>query len=190
SKGSKKPSLSKRKKKNERMTEMFSLVKELTKSNSPEKMVTESDMVIDENVVEPVKLVDKEKAINEEKSDEPNGRIAEDVLIDVADLVYPIDFVILDIEEDECMSLILGTPFLTTEKAKIKFDRGRMTIWSENCEYENFRMEERIKNHQEKEMALNKWKGKVFNDNHLIGHNFFIYEIGSEGCEVNDEGVT
>ncbi|GJV56554.1 MAK10-like protein [Tanacetum coccineum] len=48
----------------------------------------------------------------------------EDVLIDVDGFVYPVDFVILDIEEDECMPLILGTPFLTIAKAEIKFDKG------------------------------------------------------------------
>ncbi|GKA21030.1 hypothetical protein Tco_0701019 [Tanacetum coccineum] len=158
---------------NKRMTEMSSLLKELTKSNSPEKVLVreevsnpitkyanvvslvrvendkgiESDMVIDENIVEPIKLVDNEEAMDEEEGNEPNGnvsedstrwgkcanrllkiprslligyyRIAEDVLIDVAGFVYPMDFVILDIEEDECMPLILGTLFLTMTKAKI-----------------------------------------------------------------------
>ncbi|GKC11483.1 zinc finger, CCHC-type containing protein [Tanacetum coccineum] len=50
-------------------------------------------------------------------------RIAEDVLVDVAGYVYPVDFVILDIKEDEKRSFILGTPFLTTAKAVIKFDK-------------------------------------------------------------------
>ncbi|GJZ35057.1 zf-CCHC domain-containing protein [Tanacetum coccineum] len=59
--------------------------------------------------------------------------IAEDMLIDVAGFVYPEDFIILDIEEDECMPVILGTPFLTTAKAEIKFDKGRMTIRADNC---------------------------------------------------------
>ncbi|GKE22558.1 hypothetical protein Tco_1434070 [Tanacetum coccineum] len=43
--------------------------------------------------------------------------IAEDVVIDVADYVYPVDFVILVFKEDECMPIILGTPFLTIAKA-------------------------------------------------------------------------
>nr|GEW14634.1 hypothetical protein [Tanacetum cinerariifolium] len=54
--------------------------------------------------------------------------ISDDVLIDVARFVYLVDFVIVDIKEDECMPFILRTPFLTTSKAKIKFDKGRMTI--------------------------------------------------------------
>ncbi|GKD32023.1 reverse transcriptase domain-containing protein, partial [Tanacetum coccineum] len=56
--------------------------------------------------------------------------IAEDVLVDVAGYVYPVDFVILDIKEDEKRSFILGTPFLITAKAVIKFDKGTITLRS------------------------------------------------------------
>ncbi|GJZ82693.1 zinc finger, CCHC-type containing protein [Tanacetum coccineum] len=56
--------------------------------------------------------------------------IAEDVLVEVVEHVYPIDFVILDIKEDEKRPFILGTPFLTTAKAVIKFDKGTITLRS------------------------------------------------------------
>ncbi|GKA94108.1 MAK10-like protein [Tanacetum coccineum] len=56
--------------------------------------------------------------------------IAEDVLVDVAGYVYPFDFMILDIKEDEKRPFILGTPFLTTVKAVIKFDKGTITLRS------------------------------------------------------------
>ncbi|GJV27474.1 reverse transcriptase domain-containing protein [Tanacetum coccineum] len=56
--------------------------------------------------------------------------IAKDVLVDVAGYVYPVDFVILDIKEDEKRPFILGTPFLTTAKAVIKFDKGIITLRS------------------------------------------------------------
>ncbi|GJQ90903.1 MAK10-like protein [Tanacetum coccineum] len=56
--------------------------------------------------------------------------IAEDVLVDVAEHVYPVDFIILDIKEDEKRPFILGTPFLTTAKAVIKFDKGIITLRS------------------------------------------------------------
>ncbi|GJX22311.1 retrovirus-related pol polyprotein from transposon TNT 1-94 [Tanacetum coccineum] len=55
-------------------------------------------------------------------------RIAEDMLVDIAGFVYPVDFVILDIKEDEHMPLILGTLFLTMERAEIKFNKGSMTL--------------------------------------------------------------
>ncbi|GKF70220.1 MAK10-like protein, partial [Tanacetum coccineum] len=56
--------------------------------------------------------------------------IAEDVLVDVVGYVCPVDFVILDIKEDEKRPFILGTPFLITVKAVIKFDKGTVTLRS------------------------------------------------------------
>ncbi|GKA14412.1 zinc finger, CCHC-type containing protein [Tanacetum coccineum] len=57
--------------------------------------------------------------------------IVEDILVEVAEHVYLIDFVILDIKENEKRPFILGTPFLTTAKAVIKFDKGTITLKSE-----------------------------------------------------------
>ncbi|GKB18999.1 zf-CCHC domain-containing protein [Tanacetum coccineum] len=54
--------------------------------------------------------------------------VVEDVLIDVAGFVYPVDFVILDIKKDKHMPLISGTPFLTTARAEIKFNKDSMTL--------------------------------------------------------------
>nr|GEU67353.1 MAK10-like protein [Tanacetum cinerariifolium] len=56
--------------------------------------------------------------------------IAEDTLVDVARYVYPIDFMILDIKDDEKRPFILGTPFLTTATAVIKFDKGTINLRS------------------------------------------------------------
>nr|GEU69042.1 MAK10-like protein [Tanacetum cinerariifolium] len=56
--------------------------------------------------------------------------ITEDVLVEIAEHVYPVDFVILDIRENKIRSFILGTPFLTTAKASIKFDTGTITLRS------------------------------------------------------------
>ncbi|GKC43603.1 zinc finger, CCHC-type containing protein, partial [Tanacetum coccineum] len=48
--------------------------------------------------------------------------IAVDVLVEVTEHVFPVEFVILDIKENKKRPFILGTPFLTTAKATIKFD--------------------------------------------------------------------
>nr|GEY43597.1 hypothetical protein [Tanacetum cinerariifolium] len=56
--------------------------------------------------------------------------IAEDVLVEVTEHIYPIDFVIIDIKENEKWPFILGMPFLTTAKAVIKFDTGTITLRS------------------------------------------------------------
>nr|GEW08060.1 hypothetical protein [Tanacetum cinerariifolium] len=100
--------------------------------------------------------------------------IAEDVLVDVASYVYLIDFVILDIKEYENRPFILGTPFLTTAKAVIKFDKGTITLKSRMSKISFHRIHESpcksekgIKNHIEPiapTMTVNrlvlKWGGK------------------------------
>nr|GEZ32613.1 hypothetical protein [Tanacetum cinerariifolium] len=45
-------------------------------------------------------------------------------------LYIPHRFVILDVKEDKKKPYILGTPFLTTAKAKIRFDKGAITLKS------------------------------------------------------------
>ncbi|GJY79962.1 MAK10-like protein, partial [Tanacetum coccineum] len=192
---------------NDRMVEMFGLLRELTTSGTLEKVLVREEAsnpianyvyaislvnmkkdksiknneVVNKNVVEsseldvvePIKLVDKKKKMDDGLDDEsvrsmkeeltgwetkadvlvkmprltneklvgtdirlslashsyiyPLG-LAKDVLIDIAGYVYPLDFVILDIEEDKNMPFILETPFLTTAKAEIRFDKGIITL--------------------------------------------------------------
>ncbi|GJU72502.1 MAK10-like protein [Tanacetum coccineum] len=54
--------------------------------------------------------------------------LVEDVLVEIAGYIYLVDFVILDVKEDKKKPFILGTPFLTTAKAKIRFDKGTITL--------------------------------------------------------------
>ncbi|GJX52273.1 MAK10-like protein [Tanacetum coccineum] len=54
--------------------------------------------------------------------------IAKDVLVEVAEHIYPADFVIMDIKENEKRPFILRITFLTTVKASIKFDTGTITL--------------------------------------------------------------
>ncbi|GJR06668.1 zinc finger, CCHC-type containing protein [Tanacetum coccineum] len=56
--------------------------------------------------------------------------IAEDILVEVAEHVYLVDFMILDIKENEKRPFILGTSFLTMAKAVIKFDKDTITLRS------------------------------------------------------------
>ncbi|GKF08267.1 MAK10-like protein, partial [Tanacetum coccineum] len=71
--------------------------------------------------------------------------IAEDVLVDVAGYVYPVDFMILDIKEDKKRPFILGTPFLTTAKAEIRFDKGTITLRSGNSKISFHRIPESLR---------------------------------------------
>ena len=54
--------------------------------------------------------------------------VLEDVLVKVNELVFPADFVILDMAEDEEMPLILGRPFLATGRALIDVEMGELML--------------------------------------------------------------
>ena len=54
--------------------------------------------------------------------------ICEDVPIVVANVTILTDFVILDIPEDDSMSIILGRPFLNTAGAVIGCNKGNVTF--------------------------------------------------------------
>nr|GEY79869.1 hypothetical protein [Tanacetum cinerariifolium] len=70
--------------------------------------------------------------------------IAEDILVDVVGYVYPMDFMILNIKEDEKRPFILGTPFLTTAKAVIKFDKDTITLRSGKSKISFYRIPESL----------------------------------------------
>ncbi|XP_022867382.1 uncharacterized protein LOC111387099 [Olea europaea var. sylvestris] len=53
----------------------------------------------------------------------PRG-IIEDVLIKVEKFIFPVNFLILDMEKDKDVTLILGKPFLATGRALIDVQRG------------------------------------------------------------------
>jgi len=54
--------------------------------------------------------------------------VLEDVLVKFNELVFPADFVILDMAEDEDMPLILGRPFLATGRALIDVEMGQLML--------------------------------------------------------------
>ncbi|XP_075489545.1 uncharacterized protein LOC142528385 [Primulina tabacum] len=57
----------------------------------------------------------------------PRG-VIEDVLVKVDKFIFPVDFVVLDMEEDVEMPLILGRPFLVTGKALIDVQEGKLRL--------------------------------------------------------------
>ncbi|XP_021836453.1 uncharacterized protein [Spinacia oleracea] len=61
----------------------------------------------------------------------PKG-IVEDVLVKVGEFVFPVDFVVMDMEEDFEIPLIFGRPFLATSKALIDVPKGQMIIKTED----------------------------------------------------------
>ena len=57
----------------------------------------------------------------------PEG-VIEDVLVKVGKFVFPVDFIILDMEEDSQVPLLLGRPFLATGVALIDMQKGVLTL--------------------------------------------------------------
>ena len=54
--------------------------------------------------------------------------ILEDVLIRVGKFVFPMDFIVINMEEDKQVPLLLGRPFLATEAALIDVKKGELTL--------------------------------------------------------------
>ena len=54
--------------------------------------------------------------------------ILEDVLIKVGKFIFPVDFVVIDIEEDKQVPLLLGRSFLATGAALINVKKGELTL--------------------------------------------------------------
>ncbi|XP_050918636.1 uncharacterized protein LOC127136076 [Lathyrus oleraceus] len=54
--------------------------------------------------------------------------IVEDVLVKIDKFVFPVDFVILEMPEDEEIPLIMGRPFLETGRCMIDIEEGTLTL--------------------------------------------------------------
>ncbi|KAK5774610.1 hypothetical protein PVK06_042466 [Gossypium arboreum] len=57
----------------------------------------------------------------------PRG-IIEDVLVKIDKFIFPVDFIVLDIEEDSNTPLIFGQPFLATAQTIIDVGTGELTL--------------------------------------------------------------
>ena len=54
--------------------------------------------------------------------------MVEDVLVKVCQFTFPVDFVIMDIEEDADIPLILGRPFMLTAKCVVDMGNGNLEM--------------------------------------------------------------
>ena len=57
----------------------------------------------------------------------PRG-VLEDVLVKVHKFIFPIDFIILNMEEDQEIPIILGRPFLVIGRTLINVQKGKITL--------------------------------------------------------------
>ncbi|XP_016199741.1 uncharacterized protein LOC107640756 [Arachis ipaensis] len=67
-----------------------------------------------------LELVDKSEVY-------PRG-IVENLLVKVDIFIFPTDFVILESDEDDSDSIILGRPFLATARAIVDVEKGELTL--------------------------------------------------------------
>ena len=54
--------------------------------------------------------------------------VIEDVLVKVDKFIFPADFIMLDMEEDKEIPIILGRPFLATDRAMIDVQKGELKL--------------------------------------------------------------
>ncbi|XP_073133836.1 uncharacterized protein [Henckelia pumila] len=57
----------------------------------------------------------------------PRG-VVENVLVKVDKQIFPVDFVVLDMDEDYEVHMILGRPFLATSRALIDVEKGELVL--------------------------------------------------------------
>ncbi|KAI3813801.1 hypothetical protein L1987_18536 [Smallanthus sonchifolius] len=82
----------------------------------------------------------------------PRG-IVENLLVKIDKFVFPMDFVILDMEVDNRFPLILGRPFLHTTKALIDVFDGKLTLYVGD-ESVTFDAMKPVKGHAEKSNSV------------------------------------
>ena len=82
----------------------------------------------------------------------PRG-VIEDVLVKVDKFIFPMNFVVLDIEEDQEIPLILGRPFLATGRVLIDVHGSQLTL-RVNDEEVKFDIYQAIKSHESTNTCL------------------------------------
>nr|GFB55585.1 hypothetical protein [Tanacetum cinerariifolium] len=55
-------------------------------------------------------------------------RVCENLLVKVSKFIFPVEFVVLEIDEDDLVPIILGPPFLSTAKAVIDVHKGKLSL--------------------------------------------------------------
>ncbi|XP_019435881.1 PREDICTED: uncharacterized protein LOC109342332 [Lupinus angustifolius] len=116
--------------------------------------------------------------------------VVEDVLVKVDKLVFPVDFMIMDIEEDVEVPLILGRPIMKTARVIIDVDEGKLKVMGQEDEV-NFNVFEAMHPPKDKQHCFRVDVGEelYMNDTHL--HKISLLEkalMGApEGINAEDD---
>ncbi|GJS92667.1 reverse transcriptase domain-containing protein [Tanacetum coccineum] len=54
--------------------------------------------------------------------------VCENLLVKISKFIFPVDFVVLEMDEDELVPIILGQPFLATARAVIDVHKGKLSL--------------------------------------------------------------
>jgi len=60
--------------------------------------------------------------------------VVEDVLVKVDKFIFPVDFVIVDMKEDDEVPLIIGRPFMKTARIIVDVDKGELQLRAQDEE--------------------------------------------------------
>ncbi|XP_073146844.1 uncharacterized protein [Henckelia pumila] len=112
----------------------------------------------------------------------PRG-IIEDVLVKVDKFIFPMDFLLLDMEEDLDMPLILGRPFLATGKSLIDVQMGKL-ILRVGEDQVTFNIFKALKHPHNEHMCFSIDVIDALSAEFLRG----TFKEGLEGCLVNPKG--
>ena len=72
--------------------------------------------------------------------------ILENVLVKVGEFIFPMDFVVIDIEEDKQVPILLGRPFLAKGAALIDMKKKELTL-RVGTEEVHFNLNQSLKQH-------------------------------------------
>ncbi|GKB82289.1 DNA-directed DNA polymerase [Tanacetum coccineum] len=54
--------------------------------------------------------------------------VCENLLVKVSKFIFPVDFIVLEMDEDELVPIILGRPILATARAVIDVHEGKLSL--------------------------------------------------------------
>ena len=103
--------------------------------------------------------------------------ILEDLLVKAGKFIFPMDFVVIDIEEDEKIPLLLGRPLLATEVAMIDVKKGELTLIV-GTEEVHFNLNQSLKQQDVEEAQFMRVNSIL--DKHEMQHKFFELDLSKE----------
>ncbi|GJY21914.1 DNA-directed DNA polymerase [Tanacetum coccineum] len=80
-------------------------------------------------------------------------RVCENLLVKISKFIFPVDFVVLEMDEDELVSIILRRPFLATVRAVIDVHEGKLSLRVES-ETVTFNIRKSMKSKQSRDDYL------------------------------------